>query len=335
MCTAAALACSSSATAHLPSQQSSERRVERIDQRSPCLSPLRLPEAYGWPVKPFDQQHPVRGNFGDPRTLFFGGISGGSNAVGVFQFHNGVDISAPDDSPVYPVESGRVARVAADHVAIAAEDGRHFQYWHIRPSVRPGESVTVDETVLGHILPEFQHVHLTEIDKERVTNPLVPGHLFPYHDNTPPRVDGVRFTWQARNLGPGELHGIVTITAAAHDDPSPPPPGHWRHAPVTPALMSWSLSRDGSIVRGPGTVFDVRRTLPPTRDFWRIYAPGTIQNFPVSAQRHLTAKPGTYIFNIAELDTRRFPNGDYMLTVEASDVCGNTGSLTTAVTIEN
>jgi hypothetical protein len=23
--------------------------------------------AYGWPIKPFDQQHPVRGFFGDPR----------------------------------------------------------------------------------------------------------------------------------------------------------------------------------------------------------------------------------------------------------------------------
>ena len=27
---------------------------------------------YGWPVKPFDQPHPVRGNFGDPRTIFAG-----------------------------------------------------------------------------------------------------------------------------------------------------------------------------------------------------------------------------------------------------------------------
>ena len=25
---------------------------------------------YSWPVKPFDRQHPVRGSFGDPRTLF-------------------------------------------------------------------------------------------------------------------------------------------------------------------------------------------------------------------------------------------------------------------------
>ena len=26
--------------------------------------------SYKWPVKPFDKQHPVRGSFGDPRTIF-------------------------------------------------------------------------------------------------------------------------------------------------------------------------------------------------------------------------------------------------------------------------
>ena len=25
---------------------------------------------YGWPVRPFDVAHPIRGNFGDPRTVF-------------------------------------------------------------------------------------------------------------------------------------------------------------------------------------------------------------------------------------------------------------------------
>src|SRR5438045_9701953 len=28
--------------------------------------------SYGWPVKPFDQQHPVRGSFADPRSIFRG-----------------------------------------------------------------------------------------------------------------------------------------------------------------------------------------------------------------------------------------------------------------------
>src|SRR5579859_7113889 len=32
------------------------------------------PLVYHWPVKPFTRQHPVRGNFGDPRTVGFESI---------------------------------------------------------------------------------------------------------------------------------------------------------------------------------------------------------------------------------------------------------------------
>ena len=28
--------------------------------------------SYGWPIRPFDQAHPVRGGFADPRTQFAG-----------------------------------------------------------------------------------------------------------------------------------------------------------------------------------------------------------------------------------------------------------------------
>ena len=36
--------------------------------------------AYGWPIKPFDEAHPVRANFGDPRTRFDGGESSAGSA---------------------------------------------------------------------------------------------------------------------------------------------------------------------------------------------------------------------------------------------------------------
>src|SRR5262245_47649691 len=59
--------------------------------------------AYSWPVKPFDRPHPIRGGFGDPRTVFGGALSEETilDGDGTFSFHQGIDISAPDASPVY------------------------------------------------------------------------------------------------------------------------------------------------------------------------------------------------------------------------------------------
>src|SRR5690349_19886335 len=69
--------------------------------------------AYQWPVKPFHVQHPIRGSFGDPRTVFAGPPSAdGLRGPCVCSFHEGVDISAPDGTPVYPVESGTVTTVS-------------------------------------------------------------------------------------------------------------------------------------------------------------------------------------------------------------------------------
>jgi murein DD-endopeptidase MepM/ murein hydrolase activator NlpD len=64
---------------------------------------LALPgaaHAYGWPVKPFDRMHPVRGTFDDPRFHL------APNFTTAQSFHSGVDISAPDDTPVYAVGPG-------------------------------------------------------------------------------------------------------------------------------------------------------------------------------------------------------------------------------------
>ena len=64
--------------------------------------------AYSWPFKPFNKQHPIRGFFGDPRTVYENGIlAGGFDGPGIFSFHQGIDISAPDGTPIYPVETGR------------------------------------------------------------------------------------------------------------------------------------------------------------------------------------------------------------------------------------
>jgi murein DD-endopeptidase MepM/ murein hydrolase activator NlpD len=74
-----------------------------------ALSAPAFAHAYGWPVKPFNQQHPIRGAFDDPRL-------GGS-------FHFGVDISVRDGTAVYAVAPGTVFTYS-DAVAVRQPSGR-------------------------------------------------------------------------------------------------------------------------------------------------------------------------------------------------------------------
>ena len=104
------------------------------------------PATYKWPVKPFDRQHPVRGSFGDPRTLFKGAAHryGVMSGHGSFSLHRGIDISAPNGRPVYPVMSGVVRYADHEWVRVDSGGGRAFEYWHIhvaRPPRRPGRGV--------------------------------------------------------------------------------------------------------------------------------------------------------------------------------------------------
>src|SRR6476661_10129001 len=84
--------------------------------------------AYPWPVKPFDKQHPIRGFFGDPRTVYLNGVlSGGFEGPGFFSFHQGIDISAPDGTPIYPVATGTAHYLGGATLNIEAGDGLVFQ----------------------------------------------------------------------------------------------------------------------------------------------------------------------------------------------------------------
>ena len=143
-------------------------------------------QSYGYPIKPFGQEHPIRGYFGDPRTQFLGPptLATVLHGFGKSSFHQGVDISAPNGTAVYPVVEGTVTVVdiPREWIRVDSGGGRQFEYWHIRPLVRAGQQVRAQQTVLGHVVRPAGHVHLTEYENGRVVNPLVPGRLTPYHD---------------------------------------------------------------------------------------------------------------------------------------------------------
>jgi hypothetical protein len=299
------------------------------------------PFTYHWPLKPFLRQHPIRGFFGDPRTMsteLFGRDRPGD--PGSFAFHNGVDIVAATGQSVYPVVSGTVQPGSyADEVIVATADGRSFQYFHLRPRVHAGEQVAADRTVLGVVAPEWHHVHLSEIDGFRIHNPLDPGHLEPYRDRTVPSVDAIVFhNEDGARANPLALHGRIEIAADAEDLAPLAVPGAWFGFPVTPALVAWRLtSGSGRTIVPETTIADFRHTEPPSRDFWQVYTAGTYQNFPVFDHHFFWRQPGQYLFRLTRtaLDTTGLQDGRYLVTVDVSDVCQNHSSLRESVVVDN
>jgi hypothetical protein len=263
--------------------------------------------AYPWPLRPFDHAHPVRAYFNDPR------ISGDSKA-----FHFGVDISAPNGTPVYAVSAGTVHLENPRAVSVAA-GGTDFGYWHIVPAVRHLERVAKHQ-LLGHVAAPWLHVHLAERRGGSYQNPLRPGALTPWSDATRPHVTAVVFQRDGAVVPTGLVAGAVDVVADASDTPPIPVPAPWNGLPVTPAKLRWRVLRGQAVVRAWHTPVDFTDGLLPQERFDSIYAAGTRQNH--------AGEPGRYRFYLAHTwSTRLLPDADYTLEAEAIDLGGNVGSL--------
>ena len=297
---------------------------------------------YGWPVKPFDQAHPVRGNLGDPRTRYDGPRTDETllHGDGALSFHQGLDINAPDGTPVYAVASGTVTWARGRRATVACGNGRSFQYWHIYEAVRVGQHVEAGKTVIGFILPKREHVHLTHLENGRAVNPLAPGHLAPYTDTTSPEVLGIsiRSADQAHEEASERVRGRVCFVAEAVDTPALPVQGRWHGGfPVTPAQIAWRIERDGRIVVSQRVSWDVGRSVPKNDHFWSEFARGTYQNWPVFESEKYRFERGRYLFKLSvrPFDTRSLHDGDYELVVTAADTAGHRGQSRLRFTVDN
>jgi murein DD-endopeptidase MepM/ murein hydrolase activator NlpD len=281
-----------------------------------------LAHAYSWPLQPFYRMHPIRGGFDDPRLH----LDMDGKPVGAFHF--GIDISAPDGTPVYAVEPGRVV-TGKDWVSVHRRNGRAFGYWHVRPAVRTGSHVRLHQ-LIGHILPGWGHVHFAEAVGGHYRNPLRPRALWPYRDTTAPVVDAIYVDSLEGNVlisaGP-VLSGTIAIGADAYDLPTIAPPAPWSVARLTPAFLRWRLIRPGGEFEPWHVALDFTRLLLPSQ-YWSTYMPGSYQNKP--------NRPGDYKFWLTRsFDTAGLPSGAYWLQVDALDFAGNVGSDEIPLTIEN
>jgi len=302
---------------------------------------------YPWPIVPFDRPHSIVGNFGEPRTTFFGSPRPGSLfGRGLFFFHNGIDVPAPADTPVYAVASGIADLPDPTVVRVRSSDGPTFEYWHIDPVVKPGQVVVARRTIVGRIRRKPGHVHVKEVAGGMVTNPLAPGGIGPSPDRTRPRIDTITFRRPGgRTLLPGHLGGRVFFVVDAVDPPGAGVEGPRRQMPLVPALITWRVERwdplydhwQRVVVIPTRIAVDFRSTLPHARDFWRVYARGTYQNAATFFRYHDSIGPGRYLFKLTPraFDTHALADGTYDLVVTAGDIAGNRGSLRQRFTVDN
>jgi hypothetical protein len=267
--------------------------------------------AYGWPLKPFNHPHPIRGSFGDPR-YHLGAESSLSS------FHFGVDISARDGQGVYSVSRGYV-HAYAGHVTVTSRTSREYGYWHVRPAVRTGRWVKAHQ-LIGHVIAGWGHVHLAESYRGAYKDPLRKGALTPYNDKTAPVVEGMRLLRDdGSSADPTHVTGPLSVIVSAWDAPPIAPPAPWDVARLAPPVVWWTLTGPTGALVASDSVADFTGGLPPGLTYSWIYAPGTYQN-----KAH---RPGNYLYWVLHsFDTAAFADGIYQLTAFAMDERGNTGS---------
>jgi hypothetical protein len=259
---------------------------------------------YPWPVRPFDRQHPVRGFLNDPRMT-------DTSAA----FHFGVDVSAPDGTPVFAVAAGTAFFDDPTAIAVKGPAGPTFGYWHIDPIVGDRQYVAAGQ-VLGRIAAGWGHFHFAESRvRGRYLNPLRPGALHPFAKSTHPAVTGLEFRHGDRVLAQHAVWGLVDVIVEAHDTTPLPVPPPWNGMPVAPSTLRWRILQGARAVKP----WHVGANLKPFRlqnAFHLIYAPATRPNHP--------GQPGRFRYYLAhDWASGSLPNGDYRLQVEAADLHGN------------
>jgi Peptidase family M23 len=275
--------------------------------------------AYSWPLKPFDQPHPIRGAFGDPR--FHLDAEGALSA-----FHFGVDIAAPDGTRVYAVEPGYV-HARASSVAIENRTGRVFGYWHIVPAVHTGQHVKRHQLV-GRVARGWGHLHFAESFHGDYKNPLRKGALTPFLDRSVPVIESVGLlSPSGGGVNAEHVVGAIDIAASIYEVPPVPDPPPWQVARLTPATIWWTLSGPNGVLLSP-LVVDFGLGLPLNGLYNWLYATGSYQN---KANR-----PGHYVFWLAHgLNTADLPDGRYALTISAENTRGQIGIATVSVVTAN
>lgn len=299
------------------------------------IGAARVPvEYFRWPVAPFDRAHPIRASFGEPRGLLRLGLNlrGKQRALALRRMdqiapagrrviHTGVDIVAPDLTPVYAVRSG-IARTSGAgygrHVIVG-----HFGYWHLTDAVATGTHVIALQTVIGRVYPGQGHVHLTRYGPGfRPVNPLGAGGLTPYRDSAPPRIGPlIAYGPRGRRVSTEALRAPVVLAVQAYDVQSLGGlhTGLYR--------LAWTLYpwRSARPLIGPVEVLRLD-ALPSPAEGAAMYTLASGRHGLCTRFWYRLSARGPW--NDGLFHAERLPAGRYRLVVSASDERGNSARRT-------
>jgi O-antigen ligase len=329
----------------------------------------------GWPVAPVHRQHPIHSSFLDPRvgTLRRGGKAAYHFGIDVGVRDDRPEPGAPPGRThrVYAVEGG-TAMLPQYGAHGPCEDRKvsigHFDYWHVDTSgvVTNGEQIRPGQPI-GWTCKGLWHVHLSEwmdlYGRRVYVNPIHPGmKLGPYSDREPPEIHAIDFyrpampSWTVAEgaifpragarIRRALLSGLVDVRAWIDD---PPPLPSALGSPMPPDGVGLEVVRESDdrpvLTR---TVFRASVLLGDSRGTQAVpisyhYAPGTRQALPAAAclKARLAGCGAKFWFRLfarptsAYWDTRRVPNGSYLVRVRAWDAWGNSATATARVTIRN
>jgi murein DD-endopeptidase MepM/ murein hydrolase activator NlpD len=293
-----------------------------------------------WPVQPFDGPHQVRGTFGEVRGLV--GIAGTKGlegaalqnflatlnpvlAVGRRIIHHGIDIVAPDLTPVYALTDGVAKWGGGDNYSRFVRVG-DFEYVHLADPVAEGTRVRAFTTIIGRVYPGQEHVHLTRWDGGQPVNPLRFGGLSNYADAAPPvlhalgayREDGTKVDLQS-------LSGAVALFVNATDVQS-----NGGNETGVYSLGYTLKDANGATVVGPYHCIQMDRIPPEAVGNILYTTQSTRHKFQPIFWVRLTLKSPTAD---GMLHTGSLAPGAYTVEVTAADVIGNATSTNFPVTV--
>ncbi|MBL7976723.1 MAG: T9SS type A sorting domain-containing protein [Bacteroidetes Order II. Incertae sedis bacterium] len=275
--------------------------------------PQRMADiTFPYPIKPFNEPHPVTGAFGEYRGPTDG------------HFHNGTDVPEVDGSPVYAVLDATVTGRSDTGVNAYIRAG-NYVYVHIvpNPALSIGSSVKAGETVLGTIIAGQGHVHFSEGPPGNYTNAIRPtGGFSPFADTWKPSISEIRFQHAEAGqiLQPTGLTGKIKITFRVQD-------------PIGPPTGSAATQNNGAYIVG----YDVRKRDRTTV----VHSPssdGVVFRFEgipsddyvhfVYDQSQSSNSSHVYIVTNSSTaagawDTTKLPDGEYTVRLFARDSRGN------------